>query len=109
MNNCVNGKCDLPNQTSDNAIRFMKENNQFNGVGIFLHKLENKKEKIMIKDVEYNEGLNFSKKIESCIVYKFIPYGFDGLIDGEKVIFTKEYFDELISFDEYKILNKNEH
>ncbi len=103
--NCANGKCGLKNQTSDKVFDFMKSQgmsfNEQKGFGLFLlnNTSENKnlykdkfhlsiiidanRRKDILKNITYNEYVEFLNTFDNCIGSKFIPYGYDKNLDED--------------------------
>ena len=84
---CINGKCDLKNQTTDEVIEFMDSNEQ-KGFGFFVfkdEKYERKYRKDIIKNISYKKTLELGEYFgDDCVGVKFLPYGY--LEDLDEVV-----------------------
>ncbi len=90
--NCINGKCDLRNQTTDEVLEFMtsKDKDEQEGFGFFV--FEDKKEdrgmrKDIVKDITYLIANKMADEYgDDMKGWKFIPYGY--LEDLDEVVKT---------------------
>lgn len=96
---CKNGRCDLRDQTSDNAKKYIETGKEL-GYAKFVSKEDNnlygyidRGFKInIIKDITYDISIELSDGILSgCISFMFIPYSLMQTLDSDVQDEFKEY------------------
>lgn len=88
MEKCINGKCDLKNQTTDEVLKFMSSKNKLIGSCFYLfvdEGMERKMRKDIIKDITYLQANQMAEGYgDDMQAFKFMPYGYNE--DFDKVV-----------------------